>query len=168
MAIDRLIARRDVGLREKTLWRMLYETAARAVEILALNIEDLDFAGRRGQMKAKGARSRVRRRGRAREDFVLEAVYWDAGTARLLPWLLKGRTAGLCSSRPAVRGQARPSPAATCARMPGRYVCPTARPVPCWTRIPRCRDREPGGTSGSGLVSSRIQLSRVLYFEGSV
>ncbi|BAU81403.1 recombinase [Streptomyces laurentii] len=29
MAIDRLIARRDVRLREKTVWRMLYETVAR-------------------------------------------------------------------------------------------------------------------------------------------
>jgi hypothetical protein len=27
-------------------------------------------------------------------DFVLETVYWDAGTARLLPRLLKGRTRG--------------------------------------------------------------------------
>lgn len=45
-------------------------------------------------MKAKGARPRTRRRGAACEDFVLEAVYWDAGTARLLPRLLKGRTRG--------------------------------------------------------------------------
>ena len=39
-AIDRALSRRDVPLREKTLWRMLYETAARASEVLALNIED--------------------------------------------------------------------------------------------------------------------------------
>ncbi|MFG1709654.1 hypothetical protein ACFLIM_41380 [Nonomuraea sp. M3C6] len=32
MAIDRLIARRDIHLREKTLWRMLYETVARSEE----------------------------------------------------------------------------------------------------------------------------------------
>lgn len=37
MAIDRLIARRGVHLREKTLWRMLYETAGRAEEILGVN-----------------------------------------------------------------------------------------------------------------------------------
>ena len=42
-AIDRALSRRDVPLREKTLWRMLYETAARASEVLALNIEDLDL-----------------------------------------------------------------------------------------------------------------------------
>ncbi|MGW8366825.1 tyrosine-type recombinase/integrase [Streptomyces wedmorensis] len=90
MAIDRLMARREVHLREKTLWRMLYETAGRAEEILGVNIEDLDFAGRRCLVKAKSARSKVRRRGQVRGDFVLETVYWDAGTARLL----KGRTRG--------------------------------------------------------------------------
>lgn len=94
MAVDRLIARREVHLREKTLWRMLYETCARAEEILGVNIEDLDLAARRCPVKAKGARSKARRRGQAREDFVLETVYWDAGTTRLLPRLLKGRTRG--------------------------------------------------------------------------
>ncbi|MER7517763.1 site-specific integrase [Streptomyces sp. NPDC126499] len=92
--IDRLIGRRDIHLREKTLWRMLYETAARSDEILGLNIEDLDFAGRRCQVKAKGAKAKTRRRGETRDDFVLETVYWDAGTARLLPRLLKDRTRG--------------------------------------------------------------------------
>ena len=33
---------RTVPLREKTLWQMLYETAARTAEILALDVEDLD------------------------------------------------------------------------------------------------------------------------------
>lgn len=59
MAIDRLIARREVHLREKTLWRMLYETVARAEEILGVNIEELDLAGRRAPVKAKGARGEV-------------------------------------------------------------------------------------------------------------
>lgn len=61
---------------------MLYETSGRAEEILGVNIEDLDFAGRRYPVKAKGARTKARRRGQAREDYVLETVYWDAGTAR--------------------------------------------------------------------------------------
>ena len=39
--IERLLSRRDIPLREKTLWRMLYETAARASEILALNVGTL-------------------------------------------------------------------------------------------------------------------------------
>ncbi|MEU0156871.1 tyrosine-type recombinase/integrase [Micromonospora fulviviridis] len=33
----------DVGLRDKTLWRLLYETAARAEEILTLDVGDLDL-----------------------------------------------------------------------------------------------------------------------------
>jgi hypothetical protein len=33
-AIDRALTRRDLPLREKTLWRMLYETAAQASEVL--------------------------------------------------------------------------------------------------------------------------------------
>ena len=33
-------------LRDKTLWQMLYETAARAHEILALDVADLDLANR--------------------------------------------------------------------------------------------------------------------------
>ncbi|MFD8924842.1 hypothetical protein [Streptomyces mirabilis] len=55
MAIDRLIARRDVHRREKTLWRMLYETVARAEEILGVNIEELDLADHWASVKAKGA-----------------------------------------------------------------------------------------------------------------
>lgn len=94
MAVDRLNARREVHLREKTLWRMLYETAGRSEEILGVNIEELDFAGRRCLVKAKGARTKARRRSQSREDYVLETVYWDAGTARLLPRLLKGRARG--------------------------------------------------------------------------
>jgi integrase len=53
-AIDRTLSRRDVPLREKTLWRMLYETAARASEVLALNIEDLDLDARRAPIRSKG------------------------------------------------------------------------------------------------------------------
>jgi integrase len=78
--IETLLSRDDVGLREKTLWRMLYETAARAGEILALNIEDLDLAN---------CRAKVRRKGGA-----IDIIVWQTGTARLLPRLIKGRTSG--------------------------------------------------------------------------
>lgn len=46
-AIDRLVARREVHLREKTLRRMLHETTARAEEVLGVSVQDPDFAGRR-------------------------------------------------------------------------------------------------------------------------
>ncbi|WP_392841952.1 hypothetical protein [Streptomyces sp. LN500] len=123
MAIDRLIARRNVHLREKTLWRMLYETAARSEEILGINIEELDLAGRGAPVKAKGAQPRIRRRGAVREDFVLEPVYWDAGTARLVPRLLKGRTRGpvfVTHRRPGPEKVV--SPREPCARTPGWSV----------------------------------------------
>lgn len=55
---------------------------------------DLDLAGRRAAVKAKGARAKARRREQAREDFVLETVCWDVGTARLLLRLVKGRPQG--------------------------------------------------------------------------
>ena len=67
-------------LRERTLWRMLYETAARSAEVLALNVEDLDLPNRR---------ARVRRKGGA-----IDVIVWQTGTARLLPRLLKGRKSG--------------------------------------------------------------------------
>jgi integrase len=41
----------DIALRERTLWRLLYETAARADEVRRLDVEDLGVAG-------KGARTR--------------------------------------------------------------------------------------------------------------
>jgi integrase len=68
------------ALRERVLWRMLYETAARTEEILSLNVEDLDPEFRRGRVISKGG--------------AIEYVHWQTGTARLLPRLLQGRTSG--------------------------------------------------------------------------
>ncbi|MFD4460081.1 tyrosine-type recombinase/integrase [Nocardia sp. NPDC058480] len=90
-AIDRLISQRGVHIREKTLWRMLYETFARIDELLQINIEDLDLAGRCCPVKSKGAKPRTRRRGTTHADYVHELVYWDASTARLLPRLIRTR-----------------------------------------------------------------------------
>ena len=50
--IDRLCRRRDVPLREKTLWRLLYESASRASAVLALNVEDLP--NKQARITAKG------------------------------------------------------------------------------------------------------------------
>ncbi|MGH3195708.1 MAG: tyrosine-type recombinase/integrase [Streptosporangiaceae bacterium] len=70
----------DVPIREKTLWTMLYETAARSSEVLALDVEDLDRRNRRSKVTRKGS--------------AVDVIVWQTGTARLLPRLLGGRTRG--------------------------------------------------------------------------
>ncbi len=78
--IDRALTRRDLPLREKTLWRMLYETAARASEVLALNIEDLDLdarrSGRRIGVSAQIARNRYYTRPTGRLTPIM-SLNWD-------------------------------------------------------------------------------------------
>src|SRR6266511_2023806 len=76
--IERALSCRDVPLREKTLWRMLFETAARAGEVLALNVEDLDLDARRAPVRSKGGDT--------------EWIYWGSGTAHLLPRLSPSRS----------------------------------------------------------------------------
>jgi len=101
--LERALSRRDLPLREKTLWRMLFETAARANEILALNVEDLDLDARRAPVRSKGGDT--------------EWIYWGSGTAHLLPRLRRGREA-----EPVFLSERRPSPAR---RPNGRDLCPS-------------------------------------------
>jgi len=72
--------RLEVTVREKTLWRLLYETAARATEILTLDVADLDPVNKRARVVSKGGDT--------------EWVYYQTGAALLLPRLLAGRTRG--------------------------------------------------------------------------
>ena len=106
-SIERLLSRRDIPLREKTLWRMLYETAARASEILALNVEDLDLAQRRAPVRSKGGDT--------------EFVYWGTGTAHLLPRLLRLPDGSSRTSGPLFLASRRPVPAR---RPVPRDICP--------------------------------------------
>ncbi|MEV4309785.1 hypothetical protein [Nonomuraea sp. NPDC049624] len=69
-----------IGVRERTLWKALYETCARTEEILCLDVEDLLLTDKRGRVTSKGG--------------TIEWVHWQSGTAQLLPRLLKGRTRG--------------------------------------------------------------------------
>ena len=111
-AIERQLSRRDVPLREKTLWRMLYETAARASEILALDVEQLDLDNRRAPIRSKGGD--------------IEWVYWATGTAHLLPRLLRLPDGSSRSNGPLFLAGRKPVPA----RRPApRDICPhTGRP----------------------------------------
>jgi integrase/recombinase XerD len=74
------IWRLDVPLRDKALWRLVYETAARAEEILGLDASDLDLPAKRARVISKGGTT--------------DWVYWQTGAALLLPRLLAGRRAG--------------------------------------------------------------------------
>ena len=78
--IDRLCRRRDVPLREKTLWRLLYESASRASAVLALNVEDLDLPNKQARITAKGGDTMW--------------ITWGTDTAHLLPRLIAGRERG--------------------------------------------------------------------------
>ncbi len=78
--VEDLWQRSDVAMREKALWRLLYETAARANEILSLDVGDLDLASKRARVRSKGG--------------AVEWVFWQTGAAHLLPRLLAGRNAG--------------------------------------------------------------------------
>ncbi|MGW4095009.1 tyrosine-type recombinase/integrase [Nocardia sp. NPDC004750] len=80
-AIDRLIADKRWPLENRTLWAMLYATAARAEEVLRLDITGTDTRPNR--------RARTRRKGGKADDSLS-----DIRTARLLGQLLTGRSSG--------------------------------------------------------------------------
>jgi integrase/recombinase XerC/integrase/recombinase XerD len=79
-AIEALLSRPSLPLRERSLWRMLYETAARAQEILSLDADELDLRNRCAKIRRKGGAADV--------------IIWRTATARLLPRLLERRRSG--------------------------------------------------------------------------
>jgi integrase len=114
------------------LWRMLYETAARSAEMLALDVEDLDLLNRRAKVRRKGGAADV--------------IVWQTGTARLLSRLLKDRKSGLVFiTERKVRVQL-PRPTWTSAVTPGSA---TSKPRRCSLQPPA----EPRCTS-SGTAPS--------------
>ncbi|MFI5824970.1 site-specific integrase [Streptomyces rishiriensis] len=70
----------DVALREKTFWEMVYASAARADEVLCLNVDDLYPQDKHGKITAKGGAT--------------ERIHWQSGTAQLLPRLIVRRIRG--------------------------------------------------------------------------
>jgi integrase len=78
--LERLWKRDDVAVREKALWRFLYETAARASEALSINVEDVDLDNKRVRVRSKGGD--------------LDWLHFQTGSARLLPKLIAGRRRG--------------------------------------------------------------------------
>jgi predicted RNA polymerase sigma factor len=80
--------RDDLPLRERTLWTLLHESGAPVTAVLALDVDHLDPAARRARAADGGT------------------ITWGAGTARLLPILLAGRSRG-----PVFLSDRRPAPA---------------------------------------------------------
>jgi site-specific recombinase XerD len=78
--LDSLWARTDVALREKVLWRLMYESGCRASEALGIDIEDLALSEKSARIIGKGGHA--------------ERIHWATATARLLPRLIGDRTAG--------------------------------------------------------------------------
>jgi integrase len=88
-SIEALWAGDDVALRERTLWRLLYESATRAESALALDVEDLDLAEHRGRAGNRWVR-------------------WESGTTAWLSVLIRGRARG-----PVFLADRKPAPART-------------------------------------------------------
>jgi integrase len=137
--IDRLCRRRDVPLREKTLWRMLYESASRASAVLALNIEDLDLPNKQARIVAKGGDTMW--------------ITWGTDTAHLLPRLIAGRTSG-----PLFLSDYRPGPHRLATTDP-RDVCPETSRV----RLGYDRARVLLGQYGEGLRLHQLRHSSMTH-----
>jgi integrase len=90
-SLERLFRHEDVHVREKCLWRLLYETAARAQEVLSADLTDLDLEHKRLRVRRKGGDS--------------DWLHFQSGSARLLPRLIGERDAG-----PIFLADRRPSP----------------------------------------------------------
>jgi integrase len=78
--LEQLWRRDDIAVREKALWRFLYETAARASEALSVNVDDVDLDNKRVRVRSKGGD--------------IDWLHFQTGSARLLPRLIARRTRG--------------------------------------------------------------------------
>jgi RNA polymerase sigma factor (sigma-70 family) len=130
----------DVALREKTLWRLLYESAATAKAALSLNVEDLDLDARRTRVTTKNGPV---------------WLSWRSGAARLLPHLVEGRSRG-----PLFLADRRPAPA----RMPEPAdLCPeTGRGRLSYERAEYLfkQATKPLDPSGAGYTLHQLSHSR--------
>ncbi|WP_231618523.1 site-specific integrase [Nonomuraea sp. SBT364] len=100
--LDKLFTDPAHALRERVLWRLLYDTAARAEELLSLDVEDLDLEFRRARVVSKGG--------------AIEYVHWATATGTPYCERLKRLKGAVFPSRTS------PSIASIIAVMPGRGV----------------------------------------------
>ncbi|MFC4053853.1 tyrosine-type recombinase/integrase [Actinomadura syzygii] len=138
-----LLERPDVPPRDRTLWRVLYESAAGADRVLSLDVDDLDLAANRA---------------RATKDGVLRWVRWQPGTTRRLTELAAGRPRGplfLTARRPAPARM--PDPADLCP-VTGRARLSYERAAYLFKRA--TRDLDP---DGRGCTLQQLRHSRLTH-----
>ena len=130
--------RATTSLREHAFWRMLYDTAAPAGEVLGLDIGHLDLARHR----ARGGPA----------PGPATWLDWREGTTQLLRWLLAGRTEGpvFLTGRRAAAGS---DPAHTCP-VTGRARMSYRRAVEIFTAATRPLD-----PSGRGWTLHQLSLA---------
>ena len=123
--VERLLTREDIGIRERTLWRLLYETAARSAEVLRLDVEDLDLPNRKAKVRRKGG--------------AIDVIVWQTGTARLLAAAPQGP-----QDRPGVPDRPPgPCPAAAVRHRPGERPGAAVLPAGRGPVQGRVRRRDP-------------------------
>ncbi|MDQ2804267.1 MAG: site-specific integrase [Pseudomonadota bacterium] len=118
-SLERLFRREDVAIRDKCLWRLLYETAARTQEVLSADVTDLDLENKRLRVRRKGGGS--------------DWLHFQSGSARLLPRLIGDRDAGpiFLTDRTGGPAPAGRPPRWTYARSPAVAGSPTNDPPTC-------------------------------------
>jgi len=137
-SLERLFRREDVPVREKCLWRLLYETAARAQEVLSLNVTDVDLDNKRARTVSKGGDT--------------EWLHFQSGSARLLPRIIAGPQSG-----PLFLADRRPAPARTPAALD---VCPiTGRGRLSYERAEYLFKRHSRRISRNGLALHQLRHS---------
>ena len=78
--LERLWNDRKIPLRERALWRLLYDCASRADAALGLDVPDLDLTNRQARARVKGGH--------------IHLLHCQTGAARLLRNLTAGRDSG--------------------------------------------------------------------------
>lgn len=78
--LERLWNNRKIPLRERALWRLLYDSSSRAEAVLGLDVPDLDLASRQARARVKGGD--------------IHLLHFQTGAVRLLAKLVSGREVG--------------------------------------------------------------------------
>jgi integrase len=142
--LERFWAKQNVPLVVKVFTRLQYETAARATELLSADVGDLDMGNRRLRVTSKGGD--------------VEWVYFQSGSARNLPRLLRGaRQRAAVRHPPAARPGAR---ARRRRRLPGHRAGQGQLPAHGRAGRPARRLADPHLPQGAAFPPRRQGLRR--------